>query len=160
MRGVRVFLFILFCLAAVCVRWAMCASDRAEQTITVTIEPFALVGLADKEWASEGRVTVDAEGVTAEGQELGWVTNLKEMRITVESNLPSEGQNYVLEACAEKIVGNGMSSGWVILNDEPAAIVSGVSVEQGGCVVKYRAAAKKEGDGGADEHIVIYTITE
>jgi hypothetical protein len=105
-------------------------------------------------------LVVDSEGITTGSQELTWTTNLEGMRVTVQSNLATDKQDYILRVRAVELNSTGTSKGWVIINDEPSNLITGITREIGGCCLEYKASPKTNVKASHDEHIITYTIAE
>ena len=82
------------------------------------------------------------------------------MRVTVQSNLPTDQQDYILRARAVSLDSKGTSKGWVMIKNIPSDLITGIGREIGGCFLQYEASPKISGKPGHDEHIITYTITE
>lgn len=140
--------------------YALAASATATQVITIRVEPFAvisLVGTGGKNWTW---LVVDSAGITTASQELKWTTNLEGMRVTVQSNLTTDQQDYILRVRAVALNSKGRTDGWVIINEEPSNLITGITREIGGCYLEYEASPKIIEKAGRDEHIITCTITE
>lgn len=138
--------------------WA--ASAAVTQVITIKVEPIAVIALVGTGGQNCTRLVVDSTGITTVSQELKWTTNLEGMRVTVQSNLPTDEQDYILRVRAVDLNSEGISKRWVIINDEPSSLITGITPEIGGCGLEYEASSKISEKPGRDEHIITYTITE
>ena len=136
------------------------AGTTAKQVVTIRTTPFAVISLGGDGGKNWTRLVVDDTGITTGSQELKWSTNLKGTRITVQSNLAADEQDYILRARAINLNSRGTSKGWVNVNKEPSDIISDIAQEIGSCSLEYEALPKIGGKAGRDEHILIYTITE
>lgn len=136
------------------------ASATVTHVITIRVEPvavIALVGTGGENWI---RLVVDSAGITTVSQKLKWTTNLEGMRVTIQSNLATDEQDYILRVRAVDLNSEGTSKGWVIINDEPSSLITGITREIGNCGLEYGASPEVSGKPGRDEHIITYTITE
>ncbi len=136
------------------------AGATATQVVTIRTTSFAVISLGGKDGKNWTRVVVDETGITAGNQELKWSTNLKDTRITVQSDLAADQQNYILRARAINLKSSGKSKGWVNVSKEPSDIISDMAQEIGSCSLEYEALPRKGIKSGRDEHTLIYTITE
>ena len=136
------------------------ARATATQVVTIREMPFAVISLGGDGWKNWTWLTVDGTGITTGSQELKWSTNLKSTRITIQSNLAADEQDYILRARAINLNSRGKSKGWVNVNNEPSDIISDIAQEIGSCSLEYEALPRIGAKSGRDEHILIYTITE
>jgi len=146
----------LFCLP----KYALASSATVTQVVTIRVEPFAVISLVGTGGESWTWLVVDSEGITTGSQELTWTTNLEGIRITVQSNLATDKQDYILRVRAVELNSTGTSKGWVIINDEPSNLITGIIREIGGCCLEYKASPKTNVKASHDEHIITYTIAE
>lgn len=136
------------------------AGATATQVVTVTVEPFAVISLGDTGGKNWTWLVVDKTGITTGSQDLKWSTNLEGIRVTVQSNLPADQQDYVLKVRAASLNSNGTSKGWVNINKGPSELITDIARETGGCFLEYKASPKISKKARHDEHIITYTITE
>jgi hypothetical protein len=136
------------------------AGATATQVVTIRVAPFAVISLGGDGGKNRTRLVVDGTGITTGSQELKWSTNLKGTRITVQSNLAADEQDYILRARAINLNSRGTSKGWVNVNKEPSDIINDIALEIGSCSLEYEALPRIGGKAGRDEYILIYTITE
>jgi hypothetical protein len=148
-----VFLFGLF-------NYALAADTIAAHVITIRVEPVAVIALVGTGGQNCTRLVVDSAGVITGSQELKWTTNLEGMRVTVQSNLPTDEQDYILRVRAVDLNSKGTSKGWGTITDEPSNLITGIVREIGGCCLEYEASPKINGKPGRNKHIITYTITE
>ncbi len=135
-------------------------SATATHVVTTRVEPIAVIALVGTGGQNCTRVLVDSAGITTVSQELKWTTNLEGMRVTVQSNLAADEQDYILRVRTVDLNSEGTPKGWVIINDELSNFITGITPEIGGCGLEYEASSKISGKPGRDEHIITYTITE
>jgi hypothetical protein len=140
--------------------YTLFAGATATQVVTIRMEPFAVILLGDAGGGNWTRLAVDRTGITTGSQELKWSTNLKGIRVTVQSNLAADEQDYILKVRAVKLNSRGTSKGWVNVNKEPSDIINDIEQEIGSCSLEYEALPGISGKAGRDEHILTYTITE
>jgi len=124
------------------------------------VEPVAVIALVGTGGGNWTWLVVDSAGITTGSQELTWTTNLEGMRVTVQSNLATDEQDYILRVRAVDLNSKGTSKGWVIITDGPSNLITGIAREFGGCGLEYEASPKISGKPGRDEHIITYTITK
>jgi hypothetical protein len=153
-------LFILTLMFLGLSSYALATISTATQVITITTEPFAVIALEGTGGKSSTSLLVDSTGITTESQNLRWSTNLKGMRVTVQSNLAADEQHYLLKVRAKNLNSMGNSKGWVVINQEPSSLITDIVREIGGCSLEYEASSKISEETGRDEHIITYTITE
>jgi len=140
--------------------YAQAASATATQVVTLRVEPFAVISLVGTGGKNSTRLIIDRAGITTVSQELKWTTNLEGMRVTVQSNRPTGEQHYVLKVRAVNLNTKGTSKGWVIINEKPSSLITGITREVGGCCQEYEASPKNSKKAEREEHIITYTITE
>jgi len=140
--------------------YARAAGATATQIITIRVEPFAVISLAGTGGEDWTWLVVDSAGITTGSQELTWTTNLERMRVTIQSNLAIDEQDYILRVRAVNLNSEGTSKGWVIIGEDPSNLITGITREIGGCSLEYEASPKISQNPGRDEHIITYTITE
>jgi len=140
--------------------YALAASATAVHVVTVRVEPFAVISLVGGSRANSASLVVDGKGVSTASRQLRWSTNLEGMRVTVQSNLPTNEQDYILRVRTVHLNSKGRSRGWVIIDERASTLITGVGREVGGCSLEYEASPKIAGKTGCDEHIITYTITE
>lgn len=138
---------------------ASAASATATHVITIRVEPVAVIALVGTGGQNCTRLVVDSVGITPGSQELKWTTNLEGMSVAVQSNRPTDEQDYILKVRAVDSDSKGTSKVWVIINDEPSNLITGIAREFGSCGLEYEASPKISGRPGRDEHIITYTIT-
>ncbi len=138
----------------------LAASATATQVVTIRVEPFAVISLVGTGGKNRTWVVVDSAGITTASEELRWTTNLEGMRVTVQSNRPTDEQDYILRVRAVNLNSKCTSKGWVTINEEPSNLITGIAREIGGCLLEYEASPKISENPGRDEHIITYTITE
>jgi hypothetical protein len=136
------------------------AGATATQVVKISVAPFAVISLGGDGGKNWTRLVVDGTGITTGSQELKWSTNLKGTRITIQSSLAADEQDYILRARAINLNSRGKSKGWVNVNKEPSDIISDIAQEIGSCSLEYEALPRTGGKSGRDEHVLIYTITE
>jgi len=136
------------------------AGATATQVLTIRVAPFAVISLGGDGGKNWTRLVVDGTGITTGSQELKWSTNLKGIRVTVQSNLATDEQDYILKVRAVKLNSGGTSRDWVNINKEPSDIINDIALEIGSCSLEYEALPRIGGRAGRDEHILTYTITE
>lgn len=139
---------------------ALAASATAIQVVTIRVEPFAVLSLVGTGRENRTWLVVDSTGITTTSQELKWTTNLEGMKVTVQSNLAADEQDYILKVRAVNLNSKCTSKGWVTINEEPSNLITGITREIGGCSLQYEASLKIIENPGRDEHIITYTITE
>jgi hypothetical protein len=140
--------------------YALSAGATTTQVVTIRVEPFAVISLGDTRGQNWTWLVVDRTGITTGSQELKWSTNLEGIRVTVQSNLPTDQQDYILRVRAVSSNSKGTSKGWVNIDKEPSDIITDIVREIGSCSLEYEASPKISGKAGCDEHILTYTITE
>jgi len=140
--------------------YTLAASATATQVVTIKVEPFAVISLVDTGGKNSTWLAVDGAVITTGSQELKWTTNLEGMKVTVQSNLTTDQQDYTLRVRAVSLNSKGTSKGWVVVNEEPSNLITGITREIGGCRLEYDASPKIGEKEGRQEHIIIYTITE
>ena len=113
------------------------ASATATQVITIKVEPIAVIALVGTGGQNCTRLVVNSAGITTTNQELKWTTNLEGMRVTVQSNLATNEQDYLLKVRAVDLNSEGTSKGWVIVTDEPSNLITGITRECGSCGLEY-----------------------
>jgi hypothetical protein len=179
MRTQRLFILALMVLGLP--SYALATISTATQVITITTEPFAVIALEGTGGKNSTSLLVDSTGITTahtcrpfkqafgiaggnasagENQNLKWSTNLKGMRVTVQSNLAADKQHYLLKVRAKNLNSMGSSKGWVVINQEPSSLITDIAGEIGGCSLEYEASSKISEETGCDEHTITYTITE
>ncbi len=136
------------------------AGATATQVVTIRVVPFAVISLGGAGGKNWTWLVVDETGITTESQELKWSTNLEGIRVTVQSNLTVDEQDYILSVRAVNLNSKGTSKGWVNINKEPSDIINNIALEIGNCSLEYEALPRISGKTGRDEHILTYTITE
>ena len=140
--------------------YTLAAGTTATHIITIRVEPVAVVALVGTGGQNCARLVVDSTGITTTSLELKWTTNLEGMRVTVQSNLATDEQDYILRVQTVDINSKGTSKGWGIINDEPSNLIAGITREFGSCGLEYEALPKISEKLGRDEHIITYTIAE
>jgi len=151
-----VLILLLCCLAS----YAPAIGTTATHVVSIKSNPLAVLALAGTGGRNRTGLVVDETGITAENQELKWTTNLEDMKVTVQSNLATDEQDYILRVRAVNLNSNGISKGWVIVRERPSNLITGIALETGGCSLEYQASAKIIEKRGRDEHTITYTITE
>ena len=134
------------------------ASPSATHSVTVSSKPFSVISFAGTDGRSWTRLVIDDRGIVSEDHQLIWTTNCQGVRVAVQSNLGVDDQNFVLEVRATNLSGNGLSSGWVVIDPDATDLVSGIAGETGGCSLEYKASPKEQGNTMRDEHIITNTI--
>lgn len=140
--------------------YAPAIGTTATHVVKIKSNPLAVMSLAGTGGRNWTRLVVDKTGITTENQELKWTTNLEDMKVTVQSNLARDKQDYILRVRAVNLNSNGISKGWVVVGERPSNLITGIALETGGCSLGYQAAPKISEKPGHDEHIITYTITE
>lgn len=144
--------------------YVLAASAAATHVVTIRVEPFAIISLVGTGGQNWTWLVVDSTGgppgITTASQELKWTTNLEGMRVTVQSNLTADEQDYILKVRAVNLNSKGKLRGWVIINEESSNLITGITREIGGCCLEYEASPKIGEKRGRDKHIITYTITE
>ena len=72
------------------------ATNIANQTITITIEPIAVIAIGDGK-SNQTWLTVDEAGVATGSNTVKWTTNLENLSVCIQSNLASEQQSNLLQ---------------------------------------------------------------
>jgi hypothetical protein len=160
MKGWRLFVPVLMVFLFGFPNYTLAAGATTTQVITIKVEPFAVIslgGTGGKYWTW---LVVDETGITTGSQELKWSTNLEGIRVTVQSNLAADEQDYILRVRAVNLNSRGTSKGWVNINKEPSDIINDIAREIGSCSLEYEALPRISGKAGRDKHILTYTITE
>jgi len=139
---------------------ALATGTIATQIVTVRAEPLAVISLVDTGGKNWTWLTVDSTGITTGSQELKWTTNLDGMKVTVQSNLATDEQDYILSVRAVNSNSKGASKGWVVINEKASNLITDIAREVGSCSLEYKALYKIGEKAGRDEHIITYTITE
>jgi hypothetical protein len=160
MKRWRLFVLVLTVFLFGLPDYAFSASATTAQVVTITVEPFAVISLGDTGGKNWTWLVVDRTGITTGSQELKWSTNLEGIRVTVQSNLAADEQDFVLRVRAVNLNSKGTSKGWVNINKGPSDLITDIAREIGGCSLEYEASPKISGKAGRDEHILTYTITE
>jgi hypothetical protein len=137
---------------------ASIASDTATQTITITIDPIAIIGFRDSN-STQAYLTVATDGeIQTVQKELGLTTTLSGLSLYAEITEEPENPSYSIEILSQAlsvkgIVGN--SFGWALVGTEkPAKIIAGIGPACGFYSIDYRANKIKE-----SEEVESYTIT-
>jgi len=159
MKRRRLFVLVLMVFLFVFPNYVI-ASTTATQVITIRVAPFAVISLGGAGGKNWTWLVVDETGITTEGQELKWSTNLEGIRVTVQSNLAADEHDYILRVRAVNLNSRGTSKGWVNINKEPLDIINDIAREIGSCSLEYKAFPRISGQAGRDEHILTYTIAE
>ncbi len=141
-------------------KYALATGAIATQIVAVRAEPLAVISFVDTGGKNWTWLTVDRTGITTGSQELKWTTNLEGMKVTVQSNLATDEQDYILSVRAVNSNSKGALKGWVVINEKASTLITGIAREVGGCSLKYKALHKIGKKAGRDEHIITYTITE
>ncbi len=139
---------------------ALASNVTATHIVAVRAKPFAVISLRVSRGESTTELVVDSTGIATESYELKWSTNLEGMRVTVQSNLATNEQDYILRVQAVDLDSKGTSKGWVMIKNIPSNLITGIGHEIGGCSIEYKASPKIRGKAVRDEHIITYTITE
>lgn len=155
----KLFLFVI--LAAFSLLSSIPASGNSDaHLVQINVEPVTVLSIAGNSNLNETSVIVDAKGVTTEGKQLKWTTNQRGLKITVQSDLLVENQNYRLQIKAVKLDSHAKSNGWVAVTERPASIINDISTEFGNCSIKYKASKRTDKNLHSDHHTILYTITE
>ena len=131
----------------------------APHIVTVRAKPFAVISLRGSRGENTTGLVVDSAGIATESYELKWSTNLEGMRVTVQSNLATNEQDYILRVQAVDLDSKGTSKGWVMIKNIPSNLITGIGSEIGGCSIEYKASPKIRGKAVRDEHIITYTLS-
>ena len=140
--------------------YTMAGSATAAHVVTTKVEPVAILSLTETIGVNWTRLIVDVTGINTKKQNLEWTTNLEGMRVTVHSNLATDEMNYILRVRAVSLDSKGRSTGWVVVDNKPSALITGIAREVGGCSVEYEASPKTDRETDRDDHIITFTITE
>jgi hypothetical protein len=140
--------------------YATATSATATQKVTLKVEPFAVISLVGTGEKNSTWLVVDGAAITTPSKELEWTTNLEGMKVTVQSNLATDQQDYTLRVRAVSLNSKGTSNDWVVVNEEPSILITGITREIGGCFLEYDALSKVSEKPRRQEHIITYTITE
>jgi hypothetical protein len=140
--------------------YALASSATATQNVKVKVGPIAVISLVDTGGKSSTWLVIDGAAITTGSKKLKWTTNLEEMKVVVQSSLKAEQQDYTLRVRAVSLNSKGTSKDWVIVNEKPSILISGITREIGGCYLEYDALPRISEKAGRQEHIITYTITE
>ena len=160
MKKRLLFISVLICLIFVPRNPALIAGTSASHTVEVRNKSVTVISFVEADERNWTKLVVDDANVITENQQLVWTTNCDGIRVTVQSNLGVDEQNYILKVRAIKLDSNGTSRDWVVVNNESSNLITGIAREIGGCSLEYRAKPKVNRKTEPDEHIIIYTITE
>jgi hypothetical protein len=156
MKRRALYLLGLICFFSISHNYALTANHIVE----IKCQPIAVISLTGTSGRNCAWLTVDDTGITTESQELNWTTNLERARITVQTNLKTDEQDYIIQVQASRLNSKGSSEGWVTISQESSNFITGICREIGGCFLQYRAFPKFSEKSGHDEHIITYTIIE
>ena len=160
MKRRYLFISVLVFLVFVPSSLILTAGSSAVHTVEVISRPVTVISFAGADGRNWTRLVVDDAGVIADNQQLVWTTNCENVKVTVQSNLGGDKQNYILKVRAIKLDSKGISRGWVVISDESSNLITDIAREIGGCSLEYQASPKASGNTEPDEHIITYTITE
>lgn len=136
------------------------AGDTDTHLVKINVQPITLLAVAGASKLNETHLIVNTAGIITKAKQLKWTTNQTGLKITVQSDLPTENQNYRLQIKAVKLDSNAESNGWVTVTDKPVSIIEGISTEIGNCAIKYKAEKKTDKPQHPDNHTILYTLTE
>ena len=144
-----VFLILLLCLVTPVVRGSAATSASASITISLRVDPIAVVAVTDNGAPMGDRSLVNIEDgkMTIWGNGLAWTANFRtKITATSDGGIPD------LTVCAVNGSGTARSAGTVALGSSTQVVVSDIFCEAGHCDLVYRSSAT---NGIA---MVIYTI--
>jgi len=160
MKRRLLFISVLICLVFVPNNPALVASTSVTHTVEVRSRPVTVISFAGTSGKNWTRLVVDDTGVITENRQLLWTTNCEGVKVTVQSNMGTDQQDYNLLVRAVNLNSNGISRGWVVVSDKSSNLITGIVREIGGCSLEYQAKPKARKKTEPDEHIITYTITE
>lgn len=138
------------------------ADNMATQTITITVEPIAVIGFRD---ANSNQtylvINKDAE-IQTEQKELGLTTNLSGLSICAQVTEQPESPSYEIEVVAENINFKGVCGnflGWMSINKtRPTQLISGIGPGYGFYSIGYIAKETKK-PNQLENYAITFTLT-
>ena len=158
--GLMILSCLLFCSFCIFTPTSF-ASNTATQTITITVEPIAVMRF--KDGFNRDYLVVNKSGEIQTAQkELGLTTNLSGLSIYAQITEQPESPCYQIDVRADNINFQGIkgySLGWVSVNDtKPTQLISGIGPGYGFYSIGYKANRIKE-PAEFEEYTITFTLT-
>jgi hypothetical protein len=139
------------------------ADNTATQTITITVEPIAVIGFKDTN-SNQAYLVInkDAE-IQTEQKELGLTTTLSGLSICAQVTEQPENPSYEIEVVAENINFKGACGnflGLVSINDiKPTQLIYGIGPGYGFYSIDYIAKETKKANQ-LENYTITFTLTD
>ena len=139
------------------------ASNTASQTITITVEAFAVMGFKDTNNNQAHLVVAEDGTVSSEQKELGLTTTMRDLSISAQITKQPENPSYEIGVMANNANFNGVMGnflGWMPVSETiPTKLITGIGPGYGFYSIGYKAEKIKE-PVGVENYTITFTLTE